>query len=492
MPRPIVWLHLSDLHACDPRSGWDAKRVLDTLRNDLVHMAQEQGLRPDLIFFTGDAAFGHLSHQKGEAISDQFQAAEEFLTAVRESFEPEVPKRNLYLVPGNHDVNRTRIAPFETDWLSKPHSLDEIQHLIHKGGLPWERVFDRLSDYAHFLRTYDYEHLLTKPELLIYADVRELDGCRVGISGFNSAWSSRGAGREEKAGLWMAGRYQLETLRAEAPPNDFAIALLHHPGNWLVPEENPSFFRELERDYAFVLHGHEHQEFVRSEASTGHTVLSAGACHEYSQGKNNGYNFVRLDLEQGRGEVWLREYDSVGAQWRARVVPGKTDERGRWPLEHLTPWIKKLHDRGTPATHVEHVEGEPNKKGETHATALDYESRYRKAVAQRLDYVELFGIDIPKESEELSLSISYVSLGLRREHAGPIFIEYEDEAEEEDSRDHDAAQETSLPAEELFEKLSGEERRILILGPAGCGKTTLLRWAAVQSGHHRKDTRTGH
>jgi hypothetical protein len=35
MPRTFTWLHLSDLHACRPKSGWDAKRVLETLRTDL-------------------------------------------------------------------------------------------------------------------------------------------------------------------------------------------------------------------------------------------------------------------------------------------------------------------------------------------------------------------------------------------------------------------------------------------------------------------------
>jgi len=67
MSRTLTWLHLSDLHACRPNTGWDAKRVLATLRADLQKLNKEHGLRPDLIFFTGDAAFGHLSNERGEA-----------------------------------------------------------------------------------------------------------------------------------------------------------------------------------------------------------------------------------------------------------------------------------------------------------------------------------------------------------------------------------------------------------------------------------------
>jgi hypothetical protein len=111
-------------------------------------------LRPDLIFFTGDAAFGHISNQRGEAISDQFREAEDFLTGVRETFDPHVPKRNLFLVPGNHDVNRTSITSFETDWLAKPHSLDEMELMFRDAGGDWQQLLKRLHDYEHFLATY--------------------------------------------------------------------------------------------------------------------------------------------------------------------------------------------------------------------------------------------------------------------------------------------------------------------------------------------------
>jgi len=287
MPETLTWLHLSDLHACKPRTGWDARRVTNTLRTDLKHMLNQHGLRPDLIFFTGDAAFGQIGKARGEAIVDQFREAHDFLTAVREVFTPAIEQRNLFIVPGNHDVNRDRITDFETLWLEQQHTLDDITRMVQQAGNNWQRLLSRLDDYAHFLTSYGYDHLLTSREHLIYADAREVAGLRVGIAGFNSAWSSRGVGRAEIGRLWMAGRFQLETLRQTMPPHDFAIALLHHPSNWLVPEENPGFGRQLARDFPFVLHGHEHQDFVQLDATTGHTMISAGACHEWSESKNN-------------------------------------------------------------------------------------------------------------------------------------------------------------------------------------------------------------
>ncbi|BCL33999.1 NACHT domain-containing protein [Nostoc sp. MS1] len=483
MAQTLTWLHLSDLHACKPKTGWDARRVTDTLCKDLKKMQERYELRPDLIFFTGDAAYGHIGNSDGKSITEQFREAHDFLTAVRESFEPAIEQRNLFLVPGNHDVNRTKISRFEKQVLESITSLDEITSIVKDAGIDWQRIKIRLEDYAHFLETYGYDHLLTGREHLIYADAREVAGLRVGIAGFNSAWSSSGAGRSEAGKLWMAGRFQLETLLSKLPKNDFAIALLHHPANWLVPEENPTFGRQLERDFPFVLHGHEHQDFVRPNASNGHTIISTGACHEWSDSKNNGYNFVRLDFAQGTGEVWLRQYDSTGAGWIPSVIYGQTDDLGCWNLTHLKPWIENLcssvsaKKNSNSAVEVSinnnSIEITPESKDDP---AADYEVRYRQAVVNKLDYVQLFGIEVPKESKEYSLTVAYVSLNLSDEDEEIT----EAEELEGDINELTAQDANTFPAEEVFDNLC-VKKRLLIRGVAGSGKTTLLRWAAVQS-----------
>lgn len=459
-------------------------------------MQKQHGLRPDLIFFTGDAAFGEIGKNRGELIADQFREAHDFLTAVREAFDPPIEQRNLFLVPGNHDVNRTRITLFESAWLQSIQSLDEINILIQKAALEWRSLLQRLDDYAHFLSTYGYDHLLTGRERLIYADAREVAGLRVGIAGFNSTWSSRGAGREEMGRLWMAGRFQLETLRQQLPPHDFAIALVHHPANWLVPEENPSFGRQLERDFPFVLHGHEHQEFVRLNGATGHTVLSAGACHEWSESKNNGYNFVRLDFANCAGEVWLRQYDTTGGGWCPRVVFNQTDDAGCWRLTHLHLWMKRLMPDVPVASAMETAVATtsanpdalpPNSKPAMRLDpAADYELRYRKAVVDRLDYIQLFGIDVPKEAKEYSLTVAYVSLNLADEDDLDSANEQTNEQAEEAIDEAVLLQQQSVfSAEQVFDQLCPAKHLLLIRGEAGSGKTTLLRWAAVQAGKHR-------
>jgi Leucine-rich repeat (LRR) protein/nucleoside phosphorylase/predicted MPP superfamily phosphohydrolase len=481
MPSTLTWLHLSDLHACKPRTGWDAKRVIESLRKDLQKMQNQYGLRPDLIFFTGDAAFGNIGRNEGKSIAEQFREAHDFLTAVRESFCPKIEQRNLFIVPGNHDVNRNRISDFETSWLlDNKRTLDDVNRCIQETGTNWKKLLERLEDYSHFLKTYGYDHLLTSKEHLIYADAREIRGLCVGIAGFNSAWSSRGVGREELGRLWMAGRFQLETLQQILPKNDLSIALVHHPINWLVPEENPTFGRQLERDFPFVLHGHEHQDFIRTDAMTGHSVISSGACHEWSESKNNGYNFVQLDFAKETGLAWLRQYDSTGGGWIPRIIHNRTNDQGCWPLEHLKPWMKQLRDsKNTDNLEVDfdndanNISAKINTEKEFNR-GKNYEDRYRKAVAKKLDYMELFGVDIPRDSKEYSLTIAYVSLNLYDENKEEALVAESDVSESIN------IEQTIFPAEQVFNDLS-KNKRLLIRGVAGSGKTTLLRWAAVQA-----------
>jgi 3',5'-cyclic AMP phosphodiesterase CpdA len=107
----VTWLHLSDLHACRPKTGWEAKGILDKLEEDFEKLQGQYGLKPDLIFFTGDAVFGQIGKDEGKSIKEQFKEAADLFENIRTSFSPEVPKENVFLVPGNHDVNRDNVLP---------------------------------------------------------------------------------------------------------------------------------------------------------------------------------------------------------------------------------------------------------------------------------------------------------------------------------------------------------------------------------------------
>lgn len=323
----VTWLHLSDLHTCKPRTGWDAYRVLETLEKDLVLMQGTHGLRPDFIVFTGDAAFGQLGPSGGLSISEQFADAETFFTRVRNAFSPPIPKDRFFIVPGNHDVDRTVVTDAEKQWLAST-SQESITRMIQSTDRQWGQIIDRLASYRTFLEREGYPHLLQDTKRLIFSKILDISGIDVGIAGFNSAWSC--CRDKEKGSLWLAGGWQCAELHGSLKDARLTLALVHHPVNWFVPQEDPKIWRTFERDFTFLLHGHEHQGWVQENVD-GHVRIAASACYETSDSEN-GYNFVRVNVETKTGEIFLRQYDALGGGWIPRNVHGKTVRDGIWQL----------------------------------------------------------------------------------------------------------------------------------------------------------------
>ena len=72
-PSTINWLHLSDFHIGNPKYGWDSSRRFRSLFKDLEWFRDEAEIRPDMIFITGDLAYGMVDDKfpikKGDKIT---------------------------------------------------------------------------------------------------------------------------------------------------------------------------------------------------------------------------------------------------------------------------------------------------------------------------------------------------------------------------------------------------------------------------------------
>ncbi|MAT96215.1 MAG: hypothetical protein CL608_03655 [Anaerolineaceae bacterium] len=191
----------------------------------------------------------------------------------------------------------------------------------------WHDCLNRLSDYRDFLEM-GFEHLLQDPDRLIYSFVHEVGSVKVGIAGLNSAWSCTD---DDKAKLWLGGHWQIQTLGQKIGDADIRIALIHHPINWLTEFEDPTLGPEIERTFDFLLHGHEHQGWINRQNDN--IRIAGGAAYDRSD-KENGYNIVRLNLDQNTCEVWLRRYENQGGGWVAKNIYEKTNSQGVWLIEN--------------------------------------------------------------------------------------------------------------------------------------------------------------
>ena len=91
----VSWLHVSDFHfrGGDP---YDRDVVLGALVRSVKWFRDNRGRRPDLVFATGDVAYA--------GKTKEYEVATKFFDDLVAA--AGVERRQLFVVPGNHDVDR--------------------------------------------------------------------------------------------------------------------------------------------------------------------------------------------------------------------------------------------------------------------------------------------------------------------------------------------------------------------------------------------------
>jgi predicted MPP superfamily phosphohydrolase len=336
-PRPskevekFTWLHLSDLHFENTQQRkYQVDQVINALLDDLARLQEKEGLKPDTVFFTGDLT--------NKARPDEFtETLEKDLTKILNGCG--LKTCNLFVVPGNHDVDRTQTTDLDGGIIEKLVDASKIYALFNeptqKGYL--QQLRQRMNIYHSALSSIkdlplDAEVL---SEVLSWGRVLKTKGGKqVGIIGLNSVWTSAsvrgGDGEVADQGQLIIGKplveAALEQIRKELPkeqPNlDACIALMHHPLNWLQQWDQKDVKQILREKCHFVLHGHVHEttmDFLgRPDPST--MTISAGALFKkYEQGDiytcMHAYNIVQLDLANQRGTIYFRRFDPVNQRY---------------------------------------------------------------------------------------------------------------------------------------------------------------------------------
>ena len=164
--RSLRILHLSDVHfGQTDRSGtaWRMRRVLGKAWEENLKAILADG-KPDLICFTGDIAYSGQSHEYAEATL----FFDELLTRLG------VDKSRLFVVPGNHDVDRNVNKP---EWEKVRDAVSRVNRSAvaqwiawggkPEGGIPFgfdaawrDAILARQQAYRNWLSAYGLSHCL--------------------------------------------------------------------------------------------------------------------------------------------------------------------------------------------------------------------------------------------------------------------------------------------------------------------------------------------
>ena len=444
---PLCWLHLSDIHV--PGYDWQLDDVRDALLRDLPGLLEHSGRKPQLVFVTGDLA--------ARAKPEEFDGVHYFLRAVCELLEL-VPEERLFLVPGNHDVDRSMITgPTRRAWGGYERITDEDELRTAIGEL-LDSPRD-LAGYGRRLTNYcSFTAKLLGPARAVAidrpwrSDIVELGGLRVGVASMCSVWMS---GPDDAKGRMVLGQRQVQQLARELASAPLRVALLHHPLAWLREEEERHVRRLLEDEFDVILHGHAHHPEARAVSTGGHGVLEIGGGAVYArlgQDRYHGFTLGWIDPSGGPtagvAEIDAFTWTTRQGHWHRDAGYARDADMGRLRLG-----LKLARVGGAPRPSEAEVDAEIGE-------ALV--ARLRQAVVRVHGAQGFIGLPDAAPKPAAGLHDMFVPLELRPEREG--------EPSPLDELEARWLQTSAEPA-----------ARVVVLGDAGSGKSTLSRYLAVQA-----------
>ena len=270
------WIHLSDIHTGhgDTTNVWDQRLVLEEIVKDIALQRRSQPEPPfDAVLVTGDIA-----NTGAGRLASEYADAATWLRNVGNA--AGVKPEQIYLVPGNHDVDRgadrdDAVKQLVTELREGKKSLDDA--LTDPG----ERAMlaRRMARYLDFAGTFAPVGADADARLHWVHRLVARSGLAVRLVGLNTTLLAAG---DDDQGKLRVGMKQIGLAFADIQENELVLAIGHHPlgGGWLADQATIEPW--LKRHAHALLTGHVHvadAEESRSGAGSKFLRVVAGSAH---------------------------------------------------------------------------------------------------------------------------------------------------------------------------------------------------------------------
>ena len=390
----MLILHVSDIHFKDPLCHGEEDPEL-YFRSELVAHAGEQiGDLGDVdaILITGDIAF--------HGIASEYDAATKWLETLAKAVGCD--KRRIYVIPGNHDVNRgifssnggarnaVRAIANAGNNFARESEMTQQLNLDDSA----RNLFASIADYNIFAAKYDCQ---SYPGRLRWCQTLWIDSqTALNLYGLNSTLISGINGDDVKGSLFV-GAMQMNIARASGTVN---LVMVHHPPEWMSDQDDLEM--RLLGAPNIVLFGHKHIQAIRRDAN-GPMMFSAGSVNpdRHEKGWEPAYNLIELTSVPDNGRrvvevsVYQFRWQSSPNGFVAKInlatnsamfshtiqIKGENNQLGDEPLS--------VEEGGTVMTEEEKRPAEPSSLANPNIRDLIYrfwvlESRRRRQVLDEL------------------------------------------------------------------------------------------------------------
>lgn len=304
-------LLLSDIHFIHCEEDENEYRSLETAFKEAMDDLRDEG-GVNQILICGDIA------NTGKA--EEYERAEGFIKDVFEHLGCDEKQTQLYVVPGNHDidrnVNKSSRLSFRSSLLDPASGDDFIYNAKHKELDALRILYSPLEAYHKFANMHS-----------------SADDIAVGILEGVPNFNNKGFSKEVKLGTLDNYVIMLHCLNSTLTcdedevnnPNDIApnehklfltkyaynpntpittvnISMMHHPLAWF--ENNKAMQKEFDRKFKVQIYGHVHTQSIQQELEGKSAIrLQCGSLHPGNYGDSElyppVYNILELNVTRG-------------------------------------------------------------------------------------------------------------------------------------------------------------------------------------------------
>jgi len=265
------WLHISDFHLKRDIS-YDRDRVLGALIRSIPALIRRAGSL-DFVIASGDIAFS--------GREEEYANATLFFDKLLETLG--LPKDRLFIIPGNHDVDRRQNSA-----LSRTLKTAQEADGYFSGDSELPHVNLRQSAFIKWYDSYfDGSKVFSKTSTAAEPINISINGMPIRLNLINSAVFSAG---DDDHGKLLIGRRNLEKLflRDNSKDSTLYMTVIHHPLSWLSMVESANVKALIRDNSDIILSGHLHEtDIEQAQGLVGSSLhLSAGASYQGSDWPN--------------------------------------------------------------------------------------------------------------------------------------------------------------------------------------------------------------
>ncbi|MCP4702788.1 MAG: metallophosphoesterase [Gammaproteobacteria bacterium] len=318
----LRYLHLSDLHL-SANLGLNQGVVTRSLLDALGKLGINN--KPlDFIVITGDVAFaGNMA---------DYEVAKTFCGDLLKV--TGLSRERLYLVPGNHDINRDAVSPVDCMAWKNFENQDDITIALEDKN-HFRKLMHKFADFNRFAeqvtgkcRFSEEDYYFVEPLHLS----KEGQTVHIELLGLNSAlFAGYDGDDQQKLAL---GLTQVDSaLQRMDKQTALCIGFFHHPFECFLQHDKVCRNRLINK-LDLLLTGHLHKpDNVYNHDPAGRCLsISAGAGFETRE-SHNSFNIVDIDLHTGQGQVQFFKYISGHNSWVKYTEANPHDQDGVFPFE---------------------------------------------------------------------------------------------------------------------------------------------------------------